>query len=358
MEKVTLSRKQLHDLVWSTSLLALSKKYNISDVGLRKICIRMNIPLPNKSYWRRIQGGKSVLIKSLPRDYLGKNEVVLNVRQLESNTKQSTVSLLKMLVQEIENDPTLPLRVPDRLTNPNKLVILARETLSKNENRFTIYKGIAETDEGELKIRVAPALIPRALRFFDALIKLLRSRNHDVLINSRWTYAVINGEHIEIWLKEKLQIVKTNAKYPETEYHPVGVLMLKTEGKHTRIWTDGKQPLEDQLAKILAWLELEGKRLHEERLEREEQHRIWEEERRIAREERERKEREIAKFNNLLQQANQWQQAQILRQYIAAIEEKAFQEGVLTDELKEWLECAKNITNLNDPILAIKSKVK
>lgn len=32
----TLTRKELYDLVWSTPFSILSKKYSISDVGLKK----------------------------------------------------------------------------------------------------------------------------------------------------------------------------------------------------------------------------------------------------------------------------------------------------------------------------------
>ena len=38
--------RQLHGLFWSESLLAISKKYNISDVGLRKACIRLKKRFP------------------------------------------------------------------------------------------------------------------------------------------------------------------------------------------------------------------------------------------------------------------------------------------------------------------------
>jgi hypothetical protein len=47
MEKTTFTRQELYELVWSEPLIRLSRKYNIYDNGLRKICIRMNIYLPN-----------------------------------------------------------------------------------------------------------------------------------------------------------------------------------------------------------------------------------------------------------------------------------------------------------------------
>lgn len=44
MNQISLTRNELYELVWSEPLLTLSKKYNISDNGLRKIWVRMNIP--------------------------------------------------------------------------------------------------------------------------------------------------------------------------------------------------------------------------------------------------------------------------------------------------------------------------
>jgi hypothetical protein len=38
MESITLTRSQLYELVWKEPMLTLSKKYDISDVGLGKMC--------------------------------------------------------------------------------------------------------------------------------------------------------------------------------------------------------------------------------------------------------------------------------------------------------------------------------
>ena len=60
IEYHTLSRKELYKLVWSESLLSLSRKYAISDVGLRKICIKMRIPHPKNGDWAKMEAGKKV----------------------------------------------------------------------------------------------------------------------------------------------------------------------------------------------------------------------------------------------------------------------------------------------------------
>lgn len=71
MDKVKLTREELYDLVWAEPLLSLSKKYAISDVGLRKLCVRMNIPVPIAGHWSKIKAGKAVLPPELPNPWTG-----------------------------------------------------------------------------------------------------------------------------------------------------------------------------------------------------------------------------------------------------------------------------------------------
>lgn len=49
-EEKRLTRKELYDLVWSKSMRALAKDFNLSDVGLAKICKKHNIPRPGLPY--------------------------------------------------------------------------------------------------------------------------------------------------------------------------------------------------------------------------------------------------------------------------------------------------------------------
>lgn len=65
MEKETITRQELYNLVWSFPMTTLSKKYAISDVGLRKICIRMNILMPQAGHWQKLKFGKKINKKTL-----------------------------------------------------------------------------------------------------------------------------------------------------------------------------------------------------------------------------------------------------------------------------------------------------
>jgi hypothetical protein len=50
MEK---TRQELFELVWSMPMTKLSKQFELSDVGLRKICIKNQIPLPPQGHLNR-----------------------------------------------------------------------------------------------------------------------------------------------------------------------------------------------------------------------------------------------------------------------------------------------------------------
>ncbi|MCZ2897046.1 hypothetical protein MTR01_23800 [Burkholderia thailandensis] len=53
-------RESLYEEVWAEAVSKVAKKYRISDVGLRKICINLNIPLPPAGYWAKLSAGKAV----------------------------------------------------------------------------------------------------------------------------------------------------------------------------------------------------------------------------------------------------------------------------------------------------------
>jgi hypothetical protein len=43
---LTLTRQQLHDLVWSKPVRDVAKDFGMSDVALAKRCRAVNVPLP------------------------------------------------------------------------------------------------------------------------------------------------------------------------------------------------------------------------------------------------------------------------------------------------------------------------
>jgi hypothetical protein len=323
MEKKSFTRTELHDLVWSEPLLTLSKRYNISDVGLRKICIRLNIPLPKNGHWQKVQYGKKVTKTPLPT--LDKEEVItFGIRDKNSVEIVKELSPLKLLQKEIEEQLKSILIVPDRLTKPDKLIISAKERLNSADNHF--YKGLISSSYQNLDIRVSRLYIRRALLLMDTLIKALHARKHLVRISQNDTMVIIDGHSIPLSLREKTKKVLTNSKdlWNLHKYIPDGLLIIKLDnGYDCKEITDGRLPLENQIALIIASLEMIAIRKTE-----------WDIRIQKNREERELKENirkdyvkrqddDLDAFRQTLDKAERWHKAENLSNYINEIESKA-----------------------------------
>lgn len=336
MEKIEFTREELYELVWSEPLSRLARKYDISDTGIRKKCKKMNIPLPQNGYWSKIKFGYKVPKSKLSPKYEGDQKTILCYRDKDGKyvEKFESISPITKLKHELKKDKNLPLAVPDRITQLDNLVVKAKRSLLKKDTKIDHYVGMRTTEQGEINIMVSELNIDRALRFMNTLIKLLRSRKHDVIIQDKKTFAVVFGEKLQIRFREKAKIVNQMTEYGYTtrEYHPSGTLTFMHDkySYNQKIWTDGKIPLESRLAEILAYFEIYAQNEIAERIEREKRNKIEAEERERQQELQQRKDNEIKKIKELINKANYWKQAQILREYITAFErnEKLDQEQV------------------------------
>ncbi len=176
MNNVNLNRKELYDLVWSTPMTALAKKYLISDSGLRKICVKMEIPLPKAGHWEKLKAGKEVEISELPTTYKGNNEITLELRKEGDENLKGLPSTEMVLKEEIEDDPLLNITVPDILTKPHKLIVETKKAHFNNENRHS--KNFTGYLRSPLSISATKLNYSRALRIMDTFIKVMEQRGH------------------------------------------------------------------------------------------------------------------------------------------------------------------------------------
>ena len=64
-------RAKLLDEVWTEAVTIVAPRYQLSDVGLKKLCGRLQIPTPPRGYWTRLKAGKSVPPRPKLREYVG-----------------------------------------------------------------------------------------------------------------------------------------------------------------------------------------------------------------------------------------------------------------------------------------------
>src|SRR5690242_9350182 len=53
-----MTRRQLYDLIWSKPMRDAAAGIGISDVGLKKVCVRHRVPVPPQGYWNKIHAGQ------------------------------------------------------------------------------------------------------------------------------------------------------------------------------------------------------------------------------------------------------------------------------------------------------------
>lgn len=66
MNSKVLTRKELYDMIWATPMVKLATQFGLSDNGLKKKCIKHQIPRPPVGYWTKIECGQKVPQTPLP----------------------------------------------------------------------------------------------------------------------------------------------------------------------------------------------------------------------------------------------------------------------------------------------------
>ena len=347
METIELTRKELYDIVWSTTLSKLTQQYAYTNDGIKKLCKQFEIPMPDGSYWSKLKFNKKFTKEKLNPVYGGVDKIVLTIRE-EGNSINVDQTPLTIRTKEIENDPNAPLIVPDEITKPDILTIQTKQYW-KGKISFTSYR---EDNRIKYPIRVEKSNRERALRFMDTFTKLIRYRGHTISKEYSDTGVLIDGIFIEIDLREASKRVPAKPPYSGTALEPIGEFIFKI-GKYSceKEWRDGKVKIEEHLARIVAKLEIEAQKEKE-----------WKERSRIAnlkREEEEkrkaeikkRRDEEVDKFNRLVKLSEQYDKTLIIRQYIEAVKQKAINTNNLTPEKLEWINWATNKADWVDPLI-------
>jgi hypothetical protein len=344
------TRKQFYDLVWSTPLSKIAKDYDFSYEGLKKLCVTFEIPIPETGHWMKLKHNKLVKVEKLKDNYFGKEKIVLSIRDKYTNLGDNPTPLA-ILINQIESDVKAPLTVPEKLSNPD--ILIQNTKLIHDKRKKEHYYRDDKTDS--LSISVEDSHFNRAVRIMDTLIKLLRHRGHTFRRdrNNYGPHIVINDVEFHFYLREVQKRIPSKKLYESSSYLPTGILVLKIgESYKAKEWKDGKIPIEKQLAKIVAKMELDAQKELEWREECRLDKIQREEEKKLRIEFEARKEKELAKTMKLFSDAEKFQKAIIYRNFIKAREQKAISENNLTEELINWLKWANDKADWYDPLVA------
>jgi hypothetical protein len=290
----------------------------------------------------------------LPKDDSIPNEVKLNLRDENDNISLGLESPVIAKEKEILEKEKDNLIVPEKLTKPH---ILIQEYKNKfAENKWTGNAKTLRTYGDVLNISATAENMNRALRIMDTFIKVIENRGHKIINRNRKTYIIIEGEDIELTLREQVKRIPKEKKdeydWRNYDYISTGLLQFTgTRFSHRNEISDGKQPIEKQLAKFIAKLEIRGHELCLESIEREKRWAIEREIERINEELKKRKEKELEEFKNLLKKTRHWHEARIIREYINGYESYVRKANLCTGEIEKWITWAKKKADWYDPFV-------
>jgi hypothetical protein len=369
-DKVKLSRKELYDLVWKTPLIKLSKEYNLSDVGLSKICKRHQIPTPSAGYWAKIANGHVPPNTPLPETSDKTLEIIeIFKKKLDSgnsvNEKYSCIYREFGTISITDN----PFESLKSLTDLHPIV---KNTYQKlKSEKPDDYARLVGFGENIVEVRVSKTQLERAMRFLHALFRFFERQGFAIGCkkdsSDKRTYIMVNGVAVLITLSEKVDRkpvdqskIKPGTYYwgPKYNYLPTGVLFLRIENIYVEYmrkeWRDGqKEKIEDKIVEITEGILSAAIKDHIKDLERKE------EEERRAEQERLRKEREAAlerekhKRDKLFSAAQNWTASQNLRHYIeASIRQHETVHGPIEkdSEFDLWVQWALKRADEMDPL--------
>ncbi len=384
-QDIIIKREDLYKEVWSTPVAQLAKKYNISDVGLAKICKKMEIPRPGRGFWAKAESGARMQMSPLkPLSTIGKSHVLLN----RAMQKQAEMDRNPEIIKIVEFEKQAENRI-EIVEKPKKLHPLVAETRRQLLDAKA-HNGRLALVPTCLDVRVSKGTLARAIPIMDAIVRAAEERGYNVAVDIKEgknaTFVASGKDRVFFYIEEIVQSVphvETNAEkkerlrmeripymeriterldhyasIPRSDYHPQGTLCLRLDHYYPssvqRSWTDGKlQRVESCLNNFFISLQkiIDYERDYRLKREREEQERRDAAERQRIHEEKLRVEK--AKAKRLKTELEGWETSRRIRTYLTAMRGN----GDLTPDQMEWFVWAEQYANHLDPTIEFRIEV-
>lgn len=357
--QIKLTREELYRKIWEKPTVKVAAEFGISDVGLAKICRKMDVPKPPLGYWRRIETGAKIQPTSLPKATNETKEFVHLYVPAEDGSDKVSPEIQAMIDREelLENQ----IVIADDLDDSHPLIQKTKQFYDKADADSQELIS-PPREKGYLNVSVSPVQAHRALLIMDAILKASEKRGYNVTVSSghqgEETRIVKEGEEVRVSLYEHIRKVKQELT-PEEKKKPPYLLSIpdkyQSDGKLTvkinvrwssyQKWSDRKnEPLENRLNDIVAAIValLESLVYEKRRREEEERHR-----QEVIRQ----REEEKRKREQLEADVYQWRKSENIRDYLDAYETKLIKEKgriISGSSEAEWLKWAREYaSNLN-----------
>lgn len=393
--EIEFERNALYEEVWTVPLTQLGKKYGLSDNGIRKICKAMSIPLPKAGHWAKIAAGKHIPRIPLPpkaekTSFTSRPRPETPYRLPDDDEwLEERVAFERRIENKIQFDPSprkwhsavAPLR-QQVVTEAKELPRCKRDADREDKSRTPSwgldshgYKWRSFLHNGQLlchthktsPLRVSLLTYERALAILNALCFQAEARGFTVTLSETAGRFVFDGfegmaelritEQLnDEWRKEQSSWEK---KPRDVKYRvPSGKLRLYVGETYSELCVADapEQPIENDLNAVLIKIYSRIIRARERQRERDAWRRQCEEEdrkRQIAEQARRdaaaAKERERKKREALVEEANAWRTATLIRDYLTYLQHHRHDDPLKERHDHEWHSWAKRVADDIDP---------
>lgn len=376
------NREELYDLVWSKPFTELAKEFAISDVGLRKTCVKLEVPVPKAGHWAKVRNGKEVTRPRLPPS-------TRNLSAFKPFKRTAPIDVAKP-AEPIMLDEAKTAAYREALTfesNPDNAIVVrsgiphspvGEKTLKALQKRSKPDLTIPALSEGVFDLRVSADAAERAVSICEGLVLALERRGWKLELGSKnaaqrmcielfgfklpfWIEEILERRNHILSPEEKKDQLKNPWKYSQPTYDriPTGRLILRLGERDTyrnpgyRVrWADGKKKrIESEVVDFCKELVLAAIRKRNDQIESENRKRQWEEEEKRRKEQEYLRSLDERRVKNLRSELDQYDLMIRTRRYVAYVRECIAASGAkIEDDLAAWLEWAERFAQRCDPL--------
>jgi hypothetical protein len=118
-ETIQIDRDELYERVWSEPVTTGAARLGLSDVGLAKICDKLNVPRPGRGYWVKKKHGRAELRPPLPPLKHVREPTATITKQDKPSVDSEQASLAETMTSEPGNTSRRCLASPRERREPS-----------------------------------------------------------------------------------------------------------------------------------------------------------------------------------------------------------------------------------------------
>ena len=226
------TRLELFEQVWVTPMTKLAKNFGCSDVGLRKACVKFEIPLPPQGHWQKLLYGKGFTKPKISRP---KYNPDIEINPVAVKAAKEAHQRDKAIEEALEKSPEQTLKPLSDFSKLHPLTktiydraIRYQQAIEKHrKNGNSRYRSLDDDmpyeDKGRFHYRPSDGCIPicasfptlfRSLKILDPILKALADEEYKFSFEEKDRYRqkefVLEKDGEKIYINIREGYSKTN----------------------------------------------------------------------------------------------------------------------------------------------------